>query len=49
MQPCDLCGENTASPLIIDRGNQSWEVCWECYEKFIESEIDMVLVMMEDR
>ena len=49
MQPCDKCGENTDTPLIIDRNGEFGEVCWDCYQAFIEGEADDLELKLEDR
>lgn len=49
MQPCDNCGENTDTPLIIDRNGECWEVCWDCCQAFLESEADDLEIKMENR
>lgn len=49
MQPCDLCPYNTDSPLIIERNGECLEVCYDCYQAFLEGEADDLELKLEDR
>jgi len=49
MQLCDLCPYNTDTPLIIERNGQYLEVCWDCYQAYLEDEADHIELIREDR
>lgn len=49
MYECEVCGFATAALFHIDRGSYYREVCWDCYQAFLESEADDAELKMEDR
>ena len=49
MTPCELCPNNTAFPIYLDRHEYVIEVCEDCYQKYNEGEADWIEYQMEDR
>ena len=46
MIPCDICGNNTKTPLFLPDGR---EVCMECHEEYMRGQGDWIIDRVEDR
>ena len=49
MHECEVCEFTTDVLLHINRGTYHREVCWDCYQAFIEGEADDLELKLENR